>query len=164
MCLKEQLGALFGPKPIECPERPPDNLDIEMFQVHFGRIAALLADTKQAADAYAYLVGWDDPVLTSVSLLVFLVCTLRFDTEYIGSLPFAFLVAGMARLAYLRLTGEVKDRFVGREKDSRVKVSVVETRVESSPRDSHNYLFGLDSISTTKKPLTPFSSLKERQH
>jgi len=34
---EEDLQGLFGPHPYECPERPGDDLNMSMFQLHIQR-------------------------------------------------------------------------------------------------------------------------------
>ena len=131
VCIDEDRDGLYGPSPIPCPPRPPNNLDMELLQTHIGRISMIIADIKAAFVWYAYVVSWKNPPLTVASLIVFLILCLRFDTEYIGSLPIFFLVLTMLYLAVVRKTGHLKDRFIRREKESRTKLEI-ESSVDRS--------------------------------
>lgn len=120
-CLEENTDALFGPSPVRCPPRSPDELNTDLFQAHIGRIANIFRDIKKGIDGYIYVVSWKDPLLTAFSFVVFVIVTLRFNTEYVGSLPVFFLICYMLYLAYVRKTGHLKDRFIEREKESRIQ-------------------------------------------
>jgi hypothetical protein len=120
-CLEENTDALFGPSPVLCPPRPPDELNTDLFQAHIGRIANILRDIKKGIDGYLYVVSWKDPILTAFSFVAFVILTLRFNTEYVGSLPVFSLICYMLHLAYVRKTGHLKDRFIERERESRIQ-------------------------------------------
>ena len=120
-CVKESADELFGATPIECPPRPPDDLNTDLFQIHIGRIANILRDIKKSFNGYLYVVSWKDPALTALSFVVFISLTLRFNTEYVGSLPVFSLVCYMFYLAYVRTSGHLKDRFIERERESRTQ-------------------------------------------
>jgi hypothetical protein len=123
-CVVEDIDRLYGPSPIQCPPRPPSNLDMELLQLHIGRIGMIIADIKKAFGLYVYVVSWSNPMLTLASLIVFLRLCFTFDVEYIGSLPMFFLIATMIYLALSRHTGHLKDRFVQRERDSCAKLEM----------------------------------------
>ena len=120
VCLEENTDALFGPSPIQCPPRPPDELNTDLFQVHFGRIVNIFRDVRKGVNGYLYIVSWKDPALTAFSFVLFITLTLRFNTEYVGSLPVFLLICFMLHLAYVRTTGHLKDRFIEREKETRI--------------------------------------------
>lgn len=128
LCLTENIDQLYSSHPVKCPARPPDTLNVELLQAHIARIGALLGDVKNAVEAFSYMISWKNPALTSLSLILFVTLCLRFNAEYIASLPVFFLVAYMTFLATLRKGGHLKDRFVEREKiaclESEKKVSV----------------------------------------
>jgi hypothetical protein len=126
-CLEENTDALFGPSPVRCPPRSPDELNTDLFQAHIGRIANIFRDIKKGIDGYIYVVSWKDPLLTAFSFVVFVIVTLRFNTEYVGSLPVFFLICYMLYLAYVRKTGHLKDRFIEREKESRIQLFIAPT-------------------------------------
>ena len=120
VCLEENTDALFGPSPIQCPSRVPEDLNTDSFQIHIGRIINIFRDVRKGVNGYLYIVSWKDPVLTIFSFLIFVTLTLRFNTEYVGSLPVFSLICFMLYLAYVRRTGHLKDRFVEREKEARI--------------------------------------------
>ena len=115
LCLTENTEQLYSSRPIECPARPADALNVEMFQVHIARIGRLLEDIKKAVEAFSYVISWKNPALTSLSLILFIVLCLRFNAEYVLSLPVFFLLVYMSFLATVRKGGGLKDRFVERE-------------------------------------------------
>lgn len=82
--VEEDISRLFSTNPIECPPRPPDDLNMEMFQLHMRRVSALLADINKGFYAYLHVISWKNPLLTSISLVLFVMTTLRFNVEYIG--------------------------------------------------------------------------------
>lgn len=61
--------------------------------------------------------------------MTFVVLTLGFNIEYLGSLPVGCLVLYMMRLAYLRVTGQFKDRWTMQEKEALIKS---ETKIEKN--------------------------------
>ncbi len=50
-----------------------------------------------------------------------MVFTLTFNIEYLGTIPIGVLVLYMVYLAYLRVTGRFKDRFISKEKDALIE-------------------------------------------
>lgn len=128
LCLTESNDQLYSSSPIECPPRPPDGLNVELFQAHIARIGRLLGDVKKGADAFSYVISWKNPALTSLSLILFVALCLRFNAEYVTSLPVFFLVVYMAFLGTARKGGLLKERFIDREKaaclESEKRVSV----------------------------------------
>lgn len=66
------------------PNTTPDDFRIDLVQLHIARIKALIADIKKLIGAYLYIVSWEDPILTALSLIVFVRMCLRFNMEYIG--------------------------------------------------------------------------------
>ena len=85
MGLEEYFCHLFHPfKPLECPERPPDEFNMAMFQVHIMRAKVILEQMNDLLDLYLYTVSWKDPLLTLGSLIVMVLLCVRFNTEYIG--------------------------------------------------------------------------------
>lgn len=132
LCLTEAVDQLYSSSPIECPPRSPDGLNMELFQAHIARIGTILGDIKKGIAACSYVVSWENPGLTSLSLVVFVTLCLRVNAEYVASLPVFFLVAYMAFLATARKGGQLKERFIDRattaslesEKKVAVKYSV----------------------------------------
>lgn len=83
--LEEYFCHLFHPfKPLECPERPPDEFNMAMFQVHIMRAKVILDQLNDVLDLYLYTVSWKDPLLTLTSLVLLVLLCVRFNTEYIG--------------------------------------------------------------------------------
>lgn len=121
--LEEDTDALYGKTPYECPPRPPDELNMQMFQLHLSRISAFIGDFKRFFESYFHVVSWKNPTLTSLSLIFFVFFCFRFDPAYIGSVPVCLLVLFMLYLAAIRSTGHPKNRFVRREIDAQRKVS-----------------------------------------
>ena len=66
------------------PNTTPDDFRIDLVQLHIARIGALIADIKKLVGAYLYMLSWEDPVLTALSLIAFVWMSLRFNMEYIG--------------------------------------------------------------------------------
>lgn len=83
--LEEYFYHLFHPfKPLECPERPPDEFNMAMFQVHIMRAKVILEQLNDILDLYLYTVSWKDPLLTLTSLILMVLLCVRFNSEYIG--------------------------------------------------------------------------------
>lgn len=140
VCLEESLDQLFGLQPTECPLRPPDELHMQLFQLHLSRIGAIIEDIKKAADGYNYLVSWTNPSLTSLSMVIFVYVCVSFNAEYVArymrgscrdndiaaftylvtffSLPCFFLVVYLLYLAWIRNQGNLKNRFLRKEQDA----------------------------------------------
>lgn len=60
-------------------------------------------------------------LLTFFYQIIFVVFTLKFNLEYLGTLPLGVVVLYMLYLAYLRVTGRFKDRFISKEKDALIE-------------------------------------------
>lgn len=88
----------------------------------WSRIAALIQDVKDIFEFYQYLISWNDPLVTGGSLLLFLRMCLRFDLEYIGSLPIFILLLIMLYLAGKRSFGSVQAKYIQREIEKNRKV------------------------------------------
>lgn len=128
LCLTEDMDRLYGPRPIECPPRPPAELNVELFQLYIARLGMLVEDGKSGAAAVSYAISWKNPAFTSLTLILFVSLCLRFNSEYVGCLPFFFLAVYMLHLAAVRRSGRLKDRFLERERkvciESEKQVSV----------------------------------------
>jgi len=120
LCLEEDTNALYGQKPLVCPASPPHEFNVDMFQIHIARIAAIIEDIKKAGESYMYIISWKEPALTSLSMIIFFTVGLRFNTEYVGSLPVFFLIIVMFYLGIRRRRGVLKNRFLEREKGARI--------------------------------------------
>jgi hypothetical protein len=84
VCLEENLKRLYGWDPFECPPRPPDELNMVTFQLHIARIKVFIEDAKDLVDTYQHMVSWKDPLVTIISLVVFVSFCLFFNAEYSG--------------------------------------------------------------------------------
>jgi hypothetical protein len=71
-------------RPIQCPERPKDDFNTSLFQVHIMRAKFIFEGLNDMLDLYFYLVSWKNPSVTGCTLLVLVALCLWFDTEYIG--------------------------------------------------------------------------------
>ena len=139
VCLEEAIDQLFGLRPIECPLRPPDELHMQLFQLHLARIGAIIDDIRKAVDCYNYLISWTNPSLTTLSMVIFVYVCVTFNTEYIArygrngmfwsyhrfpshasyfSQPFFCLIIYMLYLAWIRSQGNLKNRFLRKEQDA----------------------------------------------
>jgi hypothetical protein len=54
------------------------------FQLHIARIKVFIEDAKDLVDIYQYMVSWKDPMVTIISLVVFVSFCLFFNAEYSG--------------------------------------------------------------------------------
>lgn len=84
MSFEEDLEMHSNTKPKPCSSRPDNDFSMELIQIHIARIIALLEDLNELIRAYAYLVSWKNPALTSLSLIIFVTLCLRFNAEYFG--------------------------------------------------------------------------------
>lgn len=83
--LEEFVHRLYHPRlPIECPDRPADDFNMALFQVHMMRAKAIFEDLNGLLHLYFYTVSWKNPVLTGCTLVVLVSLCIRFDTEYVG--------------------------------------------------------------------------------
>jgi hypothetical protein len=121
--LEEDIDSLYGKTPNECPPRPPDELNMNMFQLHLARISSLIDDCSKMVEEYLYVVSWKNPTLTSLSLMLFVFFCFRFDPAYFGSVPVFFIIVFMGYFAIVRTRGHPKSRFIRKEIDSERKVS-----------------------------------------
>jgi len=71
---------------------------------------------------YSYIVSWKDPLVTGISLLVFVRMCIRFDPEYIGSLPIFIVLLIMLYLAAKRSFGNIRSKYIQREIENNRKV------------------------------------------
>ena len=145
MSIDEDIDALFGPSPLNCTARPPNNLDMELLQNHIRRITVIVEDIKSVIRLYLYVVSWKNPALTILSLVVFLRFCFKVDTEYIGSLPILILILMMLYLAAARKAGRLKDRFIQKEFESRAS-----PEIESSVDRSLHRPLGFIQLSVPK--------------
>lgn len=120
--MEEDFSCLYGRSPYECPPRPPDPLNMAMFQVHLSRLSGLGSDIRSVIAAYSYVVSWQNPAITFLSLVLFVRFCFRFDPAYVGSLPFYFLLLWMLYLAFARSKGRIKEKLLRKELDAYRKV------------------------------------------
>ena len=115
VCLEENLEGLFGQKPYICPPRPGDDLNMSVFQLHLQRLSNILDDFKQIVETYKFVVGWKNPAVTGVSLVVFLRLCIWFDPAYTGSVPVFISILLMIYLASNRAYGSMKAKYTQKE-------------------------------------------------
>lgn len=138
--LEEDIDSLYGKTPNECPPSPPDELNMNMFQLHLARIFSLIDDFNKVVGTYLYVVSWENSTLTSLSLLLFVFFCFRFDPAYFGSVPVFFLIVFMVYLAIVRTRGHPKSRFIRREIDAERKVSDVRLFLCETPWPLSHFL------------------------
>ncbi len=120
--LEEFCSRLYGQNPIECPNRPPADLNMSNFSNYIGRIKAIIDDVNHAVTQYQYMVSWENPFWTATSLYTFIWFCVHFDTEYIGSLPIFFAIMYLVYCAYKRNCGRLQSRFIQRAAETMQKV------------------------------------------
>lgn len=121
--LHEDFSSLYGIQPYRCPSKPPDDLDVSLFQRHLARLSEFVEDVRTILRSLQYIVSWQNPLLTGLTFVIFLRSCYRFDTNYVGSLPIFVLVVCMLRASLRRFFGRLRDRFIRKESESRRKVS-----------------------------------------
>ena len=115
VCLEENLESLFGHKPYVCPPRPGEDLNMSVFQLHLQRISNVLNDIKQIFETYKFVVGWKNPAVTGISVVVFLRLCIWFDPAYTGSIPVFLSILLMIYLASIRAYGTMKAKYTQKE-------------------------------------------------
>jgi len=120
ICFEEDQYLYSNTRPKPCPSRPLDDFNMELIQLHIARIFSLIEGITELVNAYFYLVGWKNPALTSLSLIIFVTLCLRFNAEYFGSLPLASIIIYMLYRASKRKKG-YRDQLQIKEKDARLK-------------------------------------------
>jgi len=120
--MEENRAWLYGPSPYECPERPSDDLNMALFQVHLARIFDLIGDVRSALEWYLWVVGWKNPFVTLLSLVLFVNFCLSFDPAFFASYPVFAIIVRMGFLAFGRLRGRLKKRLISKEVDEYRKV------------------------------------------
>eukprot|EP00752_Nemacystus_decipiens_P018720 g16783.t1 len=99
----ENTEAFFGPNGIlgpqggnmvrSVPRRQKADLGVETLKLLMARIKAVFLWLKVAKDCYARVMSWENPALSSFSLLVFVYLTLVANAEYLlALLPFSLLL------------------------------------------------------------------------
>ncbi|CAB9499353.1 C1 [Seminavis robusta] len=114
--LEEDVNRLYsGSTPYECPPPPPDTLNLATLNLHISRISDLVEDLGNFLGAYQYLVSWKDPLLTGFTFMMFLALSVKFDSEYVGCLPFLLVMLFMLYSAFSRTKFARKACFVNEE-------------------------------------------------
>ena len=127
---EDTSGLFYSSRPRHCPPRGTEEFDIAMVNLHIARIGAIIEDIQKLASTYIYLISWEDPHVTFLALIVFIITTLKFNLEYLGALPVGILVLYMLYLGKIRLSGHFKDRWINKEKNA---------LVESESKIAQNY-------------------------
>ncbi|VEU38305.1 unnamed protein product [Pseudo-nitzschia multistriata] len=120
--VEEFYSRMYGSNPIECPKRPPADLNMAVFSNCITRITAIMDDLNYAISLYQYMVSWENPVWTAFTLIVFQWLCRRFNSEYIGSLPILFFVLFLGYCAFQRNQGKIKGRYIKKEIETMQKV------------------------------------------
>lgn len=120
--IKEFYSRLYGPNPVECPNRPPADLNLANFSNYIGRLKGMIDELNHAIAQYQYIVSWKNPLWTATSLYIFIWLCLQFDAEYIGCLPIFLAIAFLVYCAYQRNQGGMKSRFIRRAIETMQKV------------------------------------------
>lgn len=113
--LEEDSRRLYGPTPYECPAPPPDPFNLSTMELHISRLSDFVEDILSLFAKYQYAVSWKSPLLTGFFFALFLAFTIKFDSEYVGCLPFLFIMVCMLASAFSRRNA--KNRFVQEEAD-----------------------------------------------
>lgn len=108
-------------QPQACPSRSTPDFNIELIQLHISRIGTILSDLKSFFGGIQYLLNWDEPALTGLLMIIFVFTCLRFNAEYIASLPLLFLIGIMMHLWNRRRSGKFEKRWVEKERDARIQ-------------------------------------------
>jgi hypothetical protein len=120
--VEEFYSRLYGSNPIECPNRPPADLNMANFSNYIGRIRAIIEDLSHGITQYKYVVSWEDPMLTAFSLCVFIMFCVRFNAEYSGSLPILFFIMVLIYFAVRRTQGKIKSSYIRKEVETMQKI------------------------------------------
>ena len=115
------------------------------FQNSVPRISALVDDVKHCIETYRYVVSWKNPLVTGISLYVFIRLCVWFDPAYMGSFPVFLIILGMLYLASKRAYGTMKQRFIQREIEKNRKVIQCHTALVSC---DHSFSSGTHRFST----------------
>mmetsp|Transcript_9945 Transcript_9945/g.15275 ORF Transcript_9945/g.15275 Transcript_9945/m.15275 type:complete len:1481 (+) Transcript_9945:77-4519(+) len=129
--IEQEMSDLYGKNAIVCPSRSPNKLDLELVQLHISRLLSFLGAIQDAIKWYSWLISWDSPSTTLISLVIFVGLCLKFDMEYIGCLPIVVAIAAMIFNLVGRKSGRLKQRFIQQQKKNCIK-EVIETSVDTS--------------------------------
>lgn len=139
--VEEDYSSLFGESPYDCPSRPPDELNMAIFQLHLARLLVIVESAKEMLDLYMYLISWKNPLVTLLSLIVFIRCTITLRPEHLTSFPVLLMIVRMVYLAFARSRGRLKNKWLRREVEKYRKVSATEGPVFVPCRDRLNSSF-----------------------
>ena len=110
----QDLFALDKPRP--CPSPSVPDFNVELTQLHIARIGAIVKDLKSFVESIQYLLSWEEPALTGLAMIIFFFTCIRFNAEYIASLPLLFQVVIMIHLWKRRRSGKFEMRWVEKGK------------------------------------------------
>ena len=120
--IEELYSRLYGPNANICPNRPDESLNMAKFSNYIGRITAIIEDLRCGFTRFQYIISWEDPLLTALSLCLFIGFCLRFNAEYSGSLPIIFLIIVLIYFAIRRTQGKIKSSYIRKEIETMQKV------------------------------------------
>jgi hypothetical protein len=120
--MNESIVNLFGQTPYECPAPPAAELNLAMFGIHLARLLSFIDDIRRMVDFYLYVVSWRNPFVTVGALVLYVYACMKFDAEYLGNLPFAFLLVWMLHRAVARWRGRPRTRLLDKEEEQLNKV------------------------------------------
>lgn len=115
VALQEDFRALYGHLPYKCPPRPKDELDLAKFKAHIGRISQIISDVRSTIHTIGYVVSWENPYLTGVSLFVFVRFCYQVPPDHFFMGPAFLCIIYMGYLAFLRSNDGLKYKYL--EKD-----------------------------------------------
>jgi hypothetical protein len=58
--LHEDFNSVYGRPAYQCPSRPPDELDMSLFQRHLTRISDLIDDAKVLVESFQFMISWQN--------------------------------------------------------------------------------------------------------
>ena len=67
--LEEDRQLFYSATPRRCPNKPEEDFDIALIQLHIARISAIIASMQKIISTYMYFVGWENRNLTAASLV-----------------------------------------------------------------------------------------------
>jgi len=129
--IEQRMSDLYGQNATVCPARTPNKLDLELVQLHISRLISCFGAIQDAFKWYSWLISWDNPLITLLSLLIFVGLCKKFNMEYIGCLPIMVAIAAMISNLIGRKSGRLKHRFIKRQRETCIK-EVLEVSVDRS--------------------------------
>lgn len=113
---------MYGDNPYECPPRPPDELNMRLFQLHLSRLSNLVETLKDVVNGYIYMISWKNPILTGLAFFISMQMCATFNPAFIGSLPCFFVIVSMITSALRRAFFQnQRDLFIQKEIEKRRK-------------------------------------------